>query len=141
LVVDAQGFSDWCLGGFQMLQRAIKERGLKGLVVHGAYRDANEAKAGGFPIYANGVSIWSGPKLGPGEVNVPICCGGPIIHPGDYICASGDGIVAVPRAHAALVIERLNETKRKQAAQPDKLAALRAQDEAMDTYISGMQAK
>jgi 4-hydroxy-4-methyl-2-oxoglutarate aldolase len=141
LVVDAQGFSDWCLGGFQMLQRAIKERGLKGLVVHGAYRDASEAKAGAFPIYASGVSIWSGPKLGPGEVNVPVCCGGVIVHPGDFICASGDGIAVVPKAYADVVINRLSDTKRKQAAQPDKLAALRTQDEAMDAYISGMQAK
>jgi 4-hydroxy-4-methyl-2-oxoglutarate aldolase len=141
LVVDAQGFSDWCLGGFQMLQRAIKERGLKGLVVHGAYRDASEAKAGAFPIYASGVSIWSGPKIGPGEVNVPVCCGGVIVHPGDLVCASGDGIVVVPKAYAGAVIDRLTETKRKQATQTDKLAALRTQDEAMDAYISGMQAK
>ena len=124
-----------------MLQRAIKERGLKGLIVHGAYRDASEAKACGFPIYASGVSIWSGPKIGPGEVNVAVCCGGPIVHPGDIVCASGDGIAVVPRAYASTVIERLNETKRKQAAQPDKLVGLRAQDEAMDAYISGMQAK
>jgi 4-hydroxy-4-methyl-2-oxoglutarate aldolase len=141
LVVDAQGFGDWCLGGFQMLQRAIRERGLKGLVVHGAYRDASEAKAGAFPIYANGVSIWSGPKIGPGEVNVPVCCGGVIVHPGDLVCASGDGIVVVPKAYAGAVIDRLTETKRKQATQTDKLAALRTQDEAMDAYIAGMLAR
>jgi len=141
LVVDAQGFGDWCLGGFQMLQRAIKERGLKGLVVHGAYRDASEAKAGAFPIYATGVSIWSGPKIGPGEVNVPVCCGGVIVHPGDIVCASADGIAVVPRTYAEIVIDRLTENNRKQASQPDKLAALRMQDEAMDAYISGMQAK
>jgi 4-hydroxy-4-methyl-2-oxoglutarate aldolase len=141
LVVDAQGFSEWCLGGFQMLQRAIKERGLKGLVVHGAYRDASEAKAGAFPIYCNSVSIWSGPKIGPGEINVPVCCGGVIVHPGDFVCAGADGIAVVPKAYAGIVIDRLTETKRKQAAQTDKLAALRTQDEATDAYISGMQAK
>jgi regulator of RNase E activity RraA len=64
-----------------------------------------------------------------------------IVHPGDFVCASADGIVVVPRAYAGAVIDRLSETKRKQAAQPDKLAALRTQDEAMDAYISGMQAK
>jgi len=141
LVVDAQGFSDWCLGGFQMLQRAIKERGLKGLVVHGAYRDASEAKAAGFPIYASGVSIWSGPKIGPGEINVPVCCGGVIVHPGDIVCASADGIVVVPRAHVGAVADRLAETRRRQEAHPDKLALLREQDEAMDAYVAGMQAR
>jgi regulator of RNase E activity RraA len=56
-------------------------------------------------------------------------------------CIPATGIVVVPRPHASLVIDRLNESKRKQTAQPDKLAALRTQDEAMDAYISGMQAK
>jgi 4-hydroxy-4-methyl-2-oxoglutarate aldolase len=139
LVVDAQGFDEWCLGGFQMLQRAIKQRGLKGLVVHGAYRDPSEAKAAGFPIYASGVSIWSGPKVGPGEINVPVCCGGVIVHPGDIICASTDGIVVVPRAHIGVVTERLMDIKKRQDASPDKIAALTAQDEALEAYISGMQ--
>jgi 4-hydroxy-4-methyl-2-oxoglutarate aldolase len=140
LVVDAQGFGEWCLGGFQMLQRAIKERGLKGLLVHGAYRDASEAKAGGFPIYCSSVSIWSGPKIGPGEVNAPVCCGGVIVHPGDIVCAGADGIAVVPRTHVGLVTERLAELKRKQDSQSDKLAGLRAQDDAMEAYVAGMQA-
>lgn len=29
LVIDAQGFTEWCLGGFGMLVRSIRERGLK----------------------------------------------------------------------------------------------------------------
>jgi len=119
LVVDAQGFTEWCLGGYQMLQRAIKERGLRGLIVHGAYRDASEAKQGQFPIYAIGTATWSGPKLGPGEINVPVCCGGVIVHPGDVVCASGDGIVVVPRAYTTAVIDRLTSAKRANVSQRD----------------------
>ncbi len=107
LVVDAQGFDSWCLGGFQMLARAIRERGLAGLIVHGAYRDSLEAREAGFPIYATAQSARSGPKIGPFEINVPACCGGVIVQPGDIACASEDGVAFVPRAHADAVVDRL----------------------------------
>ncbi len=139
LVVDAQGFREWCLGGFQMLRRAITERGLRGLVVHGAYRDASEAKRGQFPIYAIGTSTWSGPKLGPGEINVPVCCGGVIVHPGDVVCASADGIVVVPRAYTRAVIERLAAAARANAGQPNAAAGAASQDAALDRYFEEMK--
>ncbi|HWA68351.1 MAG TPA: hypothetical protein VG821_00780 [Rhizomicrobium sp.] len=135
LVVDAQGFTQWCLGGFQMLQRAIAERGLRGLIVHGAYRDASEAKNAKFPIYATGTSTWSGPKLGPGEINVPVCCGGVIVHPGDVVCASGDGIVVVPRSYVKQVIDRLASARRAKVSQLDPAASVIAQDAALEKYF------
>ncbi|WP_143322707.1 RraA family protein [Candidimonas nitroreducens] len=138
LVVDAQGFTEWCLGGFQMLQRAIRERGLAGLIVHGAYRDASEAQAAGFPIYAKANSAWSGPKTGPFEINVPVCCGGVIVHPGDVMCASGDGIAVVPRAYARTILERLNNKPKSVGGQPD-MAALQAQDAATEAYIAAIE--
>jgi regulator of RNase E activity RraA len=139
LVIDAQGFTEWCLGGFQMLKRAIKERGLRGLIVHGAYRDASEAKEGQFPIYAVGTSTWSGPKVGPGEINVPVCCGGVIVHPGDVVCASGDGIVVVPRAYIGAVIDRLRSVQRAKASQPGDAGVAAAQDAALDGYFDELK--
>ncbi len=113
LVVDAQGFTDWCLGGFQMLTLPIAEQGLKGLVVHGAYRDAEEAQAASFPIFAAAAAPWSGPKLGPVEINVPVNCGGVVVHPGDVVTASGEGIAVVPRDHIDAVNGRLAANKAK----------------------------
>ena len=74
LVVDAQGFSEWCLGGFQLLRYARDTRGLAGLVVNGAYRDVTEAQEAAFPVYATAIAPYSGPKAGPFEINVPVCC-------------------------------------------------------------------
>ena len=31
-----------------------------------------------------------------GDVNVPTCCGGTVVCPGDLILANGDGIVVIP---------------------------------------------
>jgi regulator of RNase E activity RraA len=110
LVIDAQGFTEWCLGGFGMLVRSIRERGLRGLVINGAYRDVSQAREAGFPIYAKGVAPWSGPKRGPGEINVPVCCGGVIVHPGDVVVGDDDGVVVVPQDYLEAVAEKLEAT-------------------------------
>lgn len=107
LVVDAQGFTDWCLGGFEILAWARHARGLRGIVVNGAYRDVEEAQAARFPLYAKAIAPFSGPKLGPAEINVPVCCGGVIVHPGDIVCASAEGIAVVPRDALAAVADAL----------------------------------
>jgi regulator of RNase E activity RraA len=107
LVVDAQGFRDWCLGGFQLLRHARDHRGLAGLLVNGAYRDVAEARAAGFPVYAVAVAPYSGDKRGPCEVNVPVCCGGVIVQPGDVVSASAEGIVVVPARSVGAVGDAL----------------------------------
>ena len=108
LVIDAQGFTDWCLGGVGMLLLAIKERGLKGLVINGAYRDVAQARELAFPIYAKAVAPFSGPKLGPFEINVPVCCGGVIVHPGDIVVADEEGCAVVPQDYAAAIADHLD---------------------------------
>ncbi len=113
LVVDALGFTEWCLGGYDMLILAIQERGMKGLMVNGAYRDVALAKAANFPIYCKGAAPYSGHKLGPFEINVPVCCGGVIVHPGDLVTASeGEGAVVVPQGYAAPIADAIDDYKK-----------------------------
>jgi len=96
LVVDGQGFTSWCMGGFELLRYARDAHGLAGLVVNGAWRDIGEAEKAGFPIYGLAVSPHSGPKLGPAELNVPVSVAGVVVAPGDIISASAEGVVVVP---------------------------------------------
>ncbi|WP_454690586.1 RraA family protein [Achromobacter aloeverae] len=109
LVVDGQGFTSWCLGGAELLKFARDEYGMAGLVVHGAWRDAQELEEAEIPVYGLGVAPYSGPKLGPAEVNVPVACAGVIVQPGDVVCASLEGVAVVPRAHARRVADRLSQ--------------------------------
>jgi regulator of RNase E activity RraA len=43
-------------------------------------------------------------KDGPGEINVPISCGGTVVSPGDIVVGDHDGVVVVPARDAAEVL-------------------------------------
>jgi hypothetical protein len=53
------------------------------------------------------------------------------------VCASGDGIVVVPRAYAGAVIDRLTAAKRANVSQPSGAGA--AQDLALDGYFEELK--
>lgn len=108
LVVDARGYTEVCGTGAGSLAVPIS-RGLAGVVVHGAWRDVTELQAIDFPIYGKAVAPFSGPKRGPGEINVPVCCGGVIVHPGDVVVCNAEGGVVVPRDYVEPVAGALDE--------------------------------
>jgi len=83
-----------------------KARGLAGVVTDGLVRDIAGLRQVGLPVFARGLTPNSPMKDGPGEINVPISCGGVVVNPGDIIVGDDDGVVVVPRADAELVIER-----------------------------------
>jgi len=60
---------------------------------------------------------------GPGEVNVPVSCGGVVVAPGDVVVGDGDGVVVVPREDAAVALERLAAVE---AGVAKRVAAIRA---------------
>jgi 4-hydroxy-4-methyl-2-oxoglutarate aldolase len=98
LVVDGRGQLDVSRGGFHMLA-VPRERGLRGVIIDGAIRDAIELQEVGFPVYARAGTPHPSSKRVPGEVNVPICCGGVIVEAGDLVVADVEGAVVVPRRH------------------------------------------
>jgi RraA family protein len=112
LVVAGRGNVQYAMLGGN-IAKGLKHRGLAGAIIDGAIRDASEMRAVGFPVYACGYATNSGPKAGPGEVNVPVAVGDSVIFPGDIIVADEDGIVAVPPVHAEVIlqsVERLKES-------------------------------
>ncbi len=77
---------------------------LGGVIVDGAIRDVEGIKRLGMPAYSRAVCPGSCDKDGPGEINVPISCGGTVVSPGDIIVGDADGIAVVPRDHAEEII-------------------------------------
>ncbi|WP_051792936.1 RraA family protein [Amycolatopsis jejuensis] len=97
LVINARGaVTTAMLGGYMSL--ALVNRGVAGVVVDGAVRDAHEMRKHGLAVFARGVTTNGAARTAPGEVNVPVACGGVVVNPGDVIVADEGGIVAIPPA-------------------------------------------
>jgi regulator of RNase E activity RraA len=103
LVINARGVLNGALVGGNVC-RGLMHRGLAGLIADGAVRDASEIQQDGLPTFARGVTTVMGPIDGPGEVNVPIACGGVVVNPGDIVVADEDGIVVVRPSEAEEVL-------------------------------------
>ncbi len=83
----------------ELLSTAALARGARGAVVDGLVRDALKIQQLGFPVFATGLKPVD--SKGRGIVidyNVPVCCGGVIVTPGDLVVGDYDGIVVVPAA-------------------------------------------
>ena len=70
------------------------DRKVAGIVIDGPIRDIDEIGQWDFPVYATGTTPGGPYKEGPGEVNVPVACGGISVNPGDIILGDPDGAVS-----------------------------------------------
>ncbi|WP_040662703.1 RraA family protein [Oscillibacter ruminantium] len=93
---------------------------IAGIVLDGPIRDIDEIGKWDFPVYCTGTTPGGPYKDGPGEINVPIACGGISVNPGDIILGDPDGVIVIPRKDAARVLE---DAKAFQAADETKLQA------------------
>lgn len=97
MVIDGNDFTRKAYLG-DLIAGAAKAVGFKGIVIDGYVRDYEGLKELGLPIFCKGF-MQAGPiKKGPGQVNVPIHCGGVSVEPGDLVVAGADGVSAAPRA-------------------------------------------
>jgi 4-hydroxy-4-methyl-2-oxoglutarate aldolase len=115
LVVDAKGFVEAGPWG-DVLTAAAMKRGIAGLVIHGAVRDANAIESMGFPVFCRGLSIKGTGKVHPGKINVPVCIGDVVIRPGDIIVGDRDGVVVVSPDEVGTVIESARAREAKEQA-------------------------
>jgi regulator of RNase E activity RraA len=93
-----------------LMATTAKVRGLAGAVIDGAVRDITEIRQIGFPVWSRRVSpATSVGRMISVDKQIPVLCGGVMVHPGDYIVADADGAVVVPQAAADKVVELLKQ--------------------------------
>lgn len=95
IVVDGEGDMEHALAGELMIRHAIRRK-LGGFVINGCMRDLDAIESLPFPVYAKGITPQGPYKNGPGEINVPVCCAGRVICPGDILVGDRDGIAIIP---------------------------------------------
>jgi 4-hydroxy-4-methyl-2-oxoglutarate aldolase len=98
----------------EMVSLAAREKGLAGVVVDGPVRDSDALTKTQFPVWCRGRYAGRLLKRGPGEVNVPVVCGGVLIEPGDVIVADGDGVLRIPLADAPRVLSAAQARARRE---------------------------
>ncbi|WP_312423613.1 RraA family protein [Anaerospora hongkongensis] len=115
IVVDVQGDTVNSVTGEIMMRQALK-KGLAGIVIDGAIRDVEALQEMVMPIYAAAVTPKGPYKDGPGEINVPVSCGGVVVNPGDILVGDADGIVVIRPQDAPVVAEKAKGKLRKEQA-------------------------
>jgi 4-hydroxy-4-methyl-2-oxoglutarate aldolase len=120
LVVDWRGHTGSCGGGAQILAEPTS-RGMRGVVIDGAWRDAGDAADLGVPIYGRALNPYSPPKQRPGELNVAVSCGGVVVEPGDVVVADEEGIAVVPHRAIELVWDAVSGRARSPADESEVL--------------------
>ncbi|HET6428922.1 MAG TPA: 3-hexulose-6-phosphate synthase [Phycisphaerae bacterium] len=90
----------------ELATESAKNKGIAGLVVHGAVRDTAVIRKLDFPVWSTVVCSHAGEPKGKGEINVPIEIGGQRIAPGDWIVADDDGVIVLPADRAVEMANR-----------------------------------
>jgi regulator of RNase E activity RraA len=110
VVVDARGDMASGIFGEMMLTFFAGRRGA-GVVVDGCIRDSGTARELDLGIWVKGVTpnYHAQTNIIPFAVNVPVACCNTLVMPADIIVADDDGVVVVPTALAAELVERASK--------------------------------
>ena len=119
VIANEQGRDRSLLG--EIMYRQAERKKLAGIVLDGPIRDSIEIYGGTVPLYASGSTPGGPYKEGPGEVNVPVSCGGVSVYPGDIIVGDADGVIVIPRLDGEKILElslvfQQNDRRKLQAA-------------------------
>lgn len=119
VVVSNEGDRSHSLVGEIMVTYA-KSKGVAGLIFDGPIRDIGAISEMDIPVYATSTTPGGPFKEGPGEINVPISCGGIAVEPGDIVLGDQDGVIIIPKKDAVAVLDAARKFK---ASDASKLAA------------------
>ena len=123
LVVDAGSGCNRSIAGEIML-RFLNDLGCAGVIVDGCLRDLDGIETLEMPVYAKGITPQGPWKNGPGEIGVPVACGGQVVFPGDILVGDKDGVVVV----RPQVAETVAKASRKKKASEDETFRLMRED-------------
>lgn len=122
LVIDARSATTAAVFGGVSTEEMTRV-GVVALIVDGAVRDPAHITRLGTPVYARAVHPAQPTFSGAGEINVPVCCGGVVVEPGDIVVADEEGIVVIPRRDLKAVLKAVARVEVTEASWMASLAA------------------
>jgi len=121
IVISSDGEANLSVWGGIMSMMAAK-RGIAGVITDGVVRDVAQCREANLSVWATGLTPVGPTKLGPGQINQSLSCGGVIVNPGDVILADEDGVVVVPQGELEAVIGRSHERVAREQSWLDRIA-------------------
>jgi 4-hydroxy-4-methyl-2-oxoglutarate aldolase len=107
----------------ELLATALSTRGVRGLIIEAGCRDVASLERMGFPVWSRYISAQGTVKEMLGNVNIPVVCGGQLVHPGDVVVADDDGVVVVRRREAKSVLDSCRAREQKEAVSRQRYQA------------------
>lgn len=132
VVIDAGGVPPALWG--ELATHSALQRGLAGVVIHGAIRDTPEIKRLKFPAFARHVTARAGEPKGFGEIGVPLDIDGVLVQPGDWVVGDDDGVVAIPQGNAVEIANRAVERLEMENRVRKEISAGSTLGQVMDLY-------
>lgn len=91
-----------------------------GIVIDGVVTDSRAIEKQDFPLFCTGISVVTTAILGvSGKVDIPVCCCGACVNPGDIVFGDADGVIVLPQegyeealVKAEIAIAKEEEIKR-----------------------------
>ncbi|MGE7761707.1 RraA family protein [Peribacillus sp. NPDC097895] len=137
IVVDSKGDTYRAIAG-DFVVGMMQTMEIGALVVDGVIRDLKAIKDLNFPVFSKGTTVASSGKVGVGETNIPISCGGVTVFPGDIIIGDVDGVVVVPQAMGDEILMKAKDKILKDVKREEKYAG---KPEEIKKYIAMMTNK
>lgn len=119
LVVDGQG-SHRALAG-ELFATEASRKGLAGLVIDGAVRDAHTLRELEIPVYSRFIYPNAGTTRRVFSTQIPITCGGIEVRPGDIVYGDHDGVVVASDDELVELIPVAEEIQRKEQQVLEKM--------------------
>lgn len=95
LVIDGHGDLNTALWG-ELTTYSAQGKGLAGVVINGALRDAAKIRPCRFPVFARAKVPNAGGAEYVGTINATVSCAGQVVRPGDWIVGDEDGVIVIP---------------------------------------------
>jgi regulator of RNase E activity RraA len=116
IVVEHRGRMD-VSGWGGLLSRASVKKGIAGVIVDGAFRDIDEARDLGLPVFGKAaVPVTARGRVAEHAFNQPITVAGIAVSPGDWVMGDGSGIVFLPQADAETILVVAEDIFRREQA-------------------------
>lgn len=121
IVIDRGGDPKYACCGDIMATSAMT-CGMGGIVIDGPATDAAGIEELKFPVFCSGiVSITTNVRCQEGAMNIPVCCGGVVVNPGDIIFGDRDGIVVIPPDQLEDLLEKAEAMDEREVINKGKL--------------------